>query len=102
MPPGRRRGLAEEVYPDLKPPGYIAGKTQGQPHTLSLVNLLPLKRSSGSSCSTCCMQEARAKVPGGMALVERLFRVLPQRGSWYYGIAGAGRQGFAGQFAARR
>ena len=33
----------EEVYPAVKPPGYIARNTQGQPHTLSLINLLPLK-----------------------------------------------------------
>jgi tetratricopeptide (TPR) repeat protein len=35
-------GPDDEVYPNPKPPGYIARKTQGQPHTLSLVNLLPL------------------------------------------------------------
>jgi len=35
-------GPGDEVYPDPKPPGYLARKTQGQPHTLSLVNLLPL------------------------------------------------------------
>jgi serine/threonine protein kinase len=33
----------DEIYPAAKPPGYIAGKTQVQPHTLSLVNLLPLR-----------------------------------------------------------
>jgi tetratricopeptide (TPR) repeat protein len=33
----------DESYPDAKPPDYIARKTQGQPHTLSLINLLPLR-----------------------------------------------------------
>jgi serine/threonine protein kinase len=42
--PGDQAGEpGDEIYPHTKPPGYIGRKTQGQPRTLSLINLLPLR-----------------------------------------------------------
>ena len=67
---------ADEVYPDPKPPGYIAGKTQGQPHTLSLVNLLPLSAEQRLVLLRHAVRgPPQPQTPGGSAAVERLHRV---------------------------